>query len=410
MRARQLSALLVGTALALCAGSHGAIAQTKVSGDVVKIGVLNDQSGPYADFGGKGSIVAAQMAIEDFGGRVLDKPIQLVAADHQNKPDIGVSVARQWYDAEGVDAITELTTSSVALAVQELAKERGRINIVVGAATSRLTNDACSPTGFHWAYDTYALSRGTGAAVVQSGGKTWYFLTADYAFGHQLEKDTSEFVKQAGGTVVGAVRHPLNTADFSSFLLQAQASGAQVIGLANAGTDTTNSIKQAADFGITQGGQKLAGLLFTLTDAHALGLNRAAGLTLTEGFYWDMNDETRKWSQRYFEKMGRMPNMIQAGMYSAVTHYLKAVQAAGTDEGKAVAAKMRELPVEDPFVGKSKGKVRVDGRMVHDMYLFEVKKPDESKKDWDYYKLIKTIPGDEAFMPISQSACPAAKG
>ncbi|WP_114394799.1 ABC transporter substrate-binding protein [Oleisolibacter albus] len=420
MRTSFATTLLAGAALALVgglaggpAGAPAAWAQAAgagISGDVVKIGILNDQSGPYADFGGKGSVAAAQMAIADFGGTVLGKKIELVSADHQNKPDIGVSVARQWFDAEGVDMIGELTTSSVALAVQELAKERGKVDIVVGAATSRLTGDACSPTGFHWAYDTYSLSRGTGGAVVQSGGKTWYFLTADYAFGHQLEKDTGEFVKAAGGKVVGSVRHPLNTADFSSFLLQAQSSGAQVIGLANAGTDTTNAIKQAAEFGITQGGQKLAGLLFTLTDAHALGLPTAQGLTLTEGFYWDRTDESRAWSQRYFEKMQRMPNMIQAATYSSVLHYLKAVQAAGTDEGKAVAAKMKELPVKDVFVGENGGKVRADGRMTHDMYLFEVKKPSDSKKPWDYYTLVRTIPGDEAFLPLDKSACPLVKG
>ncbi|WP_119681050.1 ABC transporter substrate-binding protein [Indioceanicola profundi] len=400
--------LAAAAGIALAFGASAAAAQ--VSGDVVKIGVLNDQSGPYADFGGKGSVVAAQMAIDEVGGTVLGKKIELLNADHQNKPDIGVSTARQWFDAEGVDMIAELTTSSVALAVQELAKERGKIDIVTGAATSRLTGDACSPTGFHWAYDTYALSRGTGGAVVEAGGKSWYFLTADYAFGHQLEKDTGEFVKAAGGKVVGAVRHPLNTSDFSSFLLQAQSSGAEVIGLANAGTDTTNAIKQAAEFGIVQGGQKLAGLLFTLTDAHALGLKTAQGLTLTEGFYWDRNDQSREWSKRYFEKMGRMPNMIHAGTYSAVLHYLKAVEAAGTDESKAVAEKMRELPVQDAFVGENGGKVRADGRMTKDMYLFEVKSPTESKQPWDYYKLIRTIPGDDAYTPLEKSACPLVKG
>lgn len=400
--------LAAAAGIALAFGASAAAAQ--VSGDVVKIGVLNDQSGPYADFGGKGSVVAAQMAIDEVGGTVLGKKIELLNADHQNKPDIGVSTARQWFDAEGVDMIAELTTSSVALAVQELAKERGKIDIVTGAATSRLTGDACSPTGFHWAYDTYALSRGTGGAVVEAGGKSWYFLTADYAFGHQLEKDTGEFVKAAGGKVVGAVRHPLNTSDFSSFLLQAQSSGAEVIGLANAGTDTTNAIKQAAEFGIVQGGQKLAGLLFTLTDAHALGLKTAQGLTLTEGFYWDRNDQSREWSKRYFEKMGRMPNMIHAGTYSAVLHYLKAVEAAGTDESKAVAEKMRELPVQDAFVGENGGKVRADGRMTKDMYLFEVKSPTESKQPWDYYKLIRTIPGDDAYTPLEKSDCPLVKG
>ena len=408
MAARFGKTLLAGAAaLALTGALAGTARAQQVSGDVIRIGVLNDQSGPYADFGGKGSVVAAQMAIEDFGGSVLGKKVELVSADHQNKPDIGVSVAREWFDAGGVDMITELTTSSVALAVQDLAKERGKVNIVVGAATSKLTNESCSPTGFHWAYDTYALSRGTGGAVVEAGGKNWFFLTADYAFGHQLEKDTTDFVKAAGGTVKGAVRHPLNTSDFSSFLLQAQSSGAEVVGLANAGTDTTNAIKQAAEFGIVQGGQKLAGLLFTLADAHALGLQTAQGLVLTEGFYWDRTDASRQWSQRYFERMKRMPNMIQSGTYSAVTHYLNAVKAAGTDEGRAVAAKMKEMPVKDFYA--ENGTVRADGRMVHDMYLFEVKKPGDSTKPWDYFKLLKTIPGKEAFLPLEKSACPLVK-
>jgi branched-chain amino acid transport system substrate-binding protein len=390
-------------AVALCAGA----ANAQVSGDVVKIGVLNDQSSLYADFGGPGSVVATRMAVEDFGGKVLGKPIEVVFADHQNKPDIGANIARQWIDVDGVDAITELTTSSVALAVQEIGKQQNRITITSGAATARLTGDACSPVGFHWTYDTVALANGTGKAVVAQGGKDWFFLTADYAFGHSLEADVSRVVKENGGQVKGAVRHPLNTADFSSFLLQAQGSGAKVIGLANAGTDTTNSIKQAAEFGITQGGQQLAGLLLVLSDIHALGLQAAQGLVLTTGFYWDTDDQTRAWSKRYFERMNRMPNMIQAGMYSAVTHYLKAVQAAGTDETTAVAAKMRELPIEDFFA--KNGKLRVDGRMVHDMYLAEVKKPSESKGPWDYYKIRATIPGDEAYLPLSKSDCPLVK-
>ncbi len=400
-------ALLAATcALAFTAGlsSH---ADAQLSNDAVKIGVLNDQSGLYADFGGRGSVIAAQMAAEDFGGKVLGKPIQILSADHQNKPDVGSNIARQWFDQEGVDAIADLTTSSVALAVQEIGKQNGRVTLTSGAATSRLTGDACSPTGFHWAYDTVALANGTGKAVVEEGLKKWFFLTADYAFGYALEKDVSEVVKASGGEVVGAVRHPLNTSDFSSFLLQAQGSGAQVIGLANAGTDTTTSIKQAAEFGIIAGGQNLAGLLLVLSDIHALGLETAQGLVLTTGFYWDLDDESRAWSQRYFERMQRMPNMIQAGVYSSVMHYLKAVEAAGSDEGKVVAAKMKELPIKDMFARN--GKVREDGRLVHDMYLARVKTPAQSKKPWDYYEIVRTIPGDQAYLPLDRSPCPLVK-
>ncbi|HEV7367498.1 ABC transporter substrate-binding protein [Arenibaculum sp.] len=398
--------VLLGAAVAALSATA---AQAQVSGDRVRIGVLNDQSGLYADFGGIGSVVATQMAVEDFGGTVLGKPIDVVSADHQNKPDIGSNIAREWFDVQGVDAVTELTTSSVALAVQEIAREKGKLNIVSGAATSRLTGDACSPTGFHWTYDTVALANGTGKAVVAEGGKTWFFLTADYAFGHSLEADVSTVVKEAGGEVMGAVRHPLNTADFSSFLLQAQGSGAQIVGLANAGTDTTTAIKQAAEFGLTQGGQQLAGLLLVLSDIHALGLDVAQDLVLTTGFYWDMDEETRAWSKRYQERMnGRMPNMVQAGMYSAILHYLKAIEAAGTDEATAVAAKMREMPVNDVFA--KDGVVRADGRMVHDMYLARVKKPSESTGPWDYYEILQTIPGDEAYLPLDQSACPLVKG
>jgi branched-chain amino acid transport system substrate-binding protein len=393
-------------ALASMAGLS-AEAKAQISGDAVKIGVLNDQSGLYADFGGRGSVIAAQMAAEDFGGKVLGKPIQILSADHQNKPDIGSNIARQWFDVEGVDAIADLTTSSVALAVQEIGKQSGKVTLTSGAATSRLTGDACSPTGFHWAYDTVALANGTGKAVVEEGLKKWFFLTADYAFGYALEKDVSEVVKASGGQVLGAVRHPLNTSDFSSFLLQAQGSGAQVIGLANAGTDTTTSIKQAAEFGIVAGGQHLAGLLLVLSDIHALGLETAQGLVLTTGFYWDLDDESRTWSQRYYERMQRMPNMIQAGVYSSVMHYLKAVQAAGSDEGKVVAAKMKELPIKDMFARN--GKVREDGRLVHDMYLARVKTPAQSKKPWDYYEIVRTIPGDQAYLPLERSPCPLVK-
>ncbi len=373
----------------------------------VKIGVLNDQSGVYADYGGKGSVEAAKMAIEDFGGSVLGKPIELVAADHQNKPDIGGAIARRWYEVENVDMITELTTSSVALAVHELSKQYKKIDIVVGAATSRLTGDACQPYGFHWAYDTRALAVGTGGALVKAGAKSWYFLTADYAFGYALEEDTSKYVKSQGGSVVGAVRHPLNAPDFSSFLLQAQSSKAQVVGLANAGLDTTNSIKQAAEFGIVAGGQKIAALLMTLAEVHGLGLQASQGLVLTEGFYWDMDDQTRAFSERFFKRAGRMPNMIQAGTYSATLQYLKAVKAAGTKDTEAVTAKLKELPVDDMFA--KGGKVLANGRMVHDLYLFEVKKPSESKKPWDYYKQISVVPGDTAFPKASESGCPLTK-
>ena len=372
----------------------------------VKIGILNDQSGVYADYGGKYSVEAAKMAIEDFGGEVLGQKVELVTADHQNKPDLASSIARRWYDTEGVDMITELTTSSVALAIQELSKEKKKIDIVVGDATSRITGDACTPYGFHWAYDTRALAVGTGGALVESGGDSWFFMTADYAFGYALEKDTSDIVTSKGGKVLGSVRIPLNSSDFSSFLLQAQSSKAKIIGLANAGLDTTNSIKQAAEFGIVKGGQKLAGLLMTLSEVHGLGLEAAQGLVLTEGFYWDHDDKARAFSERFMKRTGRMPSMIHAGTYSATLSYLKAVKAAGSKDSDAVAAKLKELPVDDAF---AQGKVLANGRMVHDMYLFEVKKPSESKKPWDYYKQLATVPGDKAFFSAKDSGCPLTK-
>ncbi|BAM86623.1 branched chain amino acid binding protein [Bradyrhizobium oligotrophicum S58] len=372
----------------------------------VKIGILNDQSGVYADYGGKYSVEAAKMAIEDFGGEVLGQKVEMVTADHQNKPDLASSIARRWYDTEGVDMITELTTSSVALAIQDLSKEKKKIDIVVGAATSRISGDACTPYGFHWAYDTRALAVGTGGALVESGGDTWFFMTADYAFGYALEKDTSDIVTSKGGKVLGSVRIPLNSSDFSSFLLQAQSSKAKVIGLANAGLDTTNSIKQAAEFGIVKGGQKLAGLLMTLSEVHGLGLEAAQGLILTEGFYWDHDDKARAFSERFMKRTGRMPSMIHAGTYSATLSYLKAVKAAGSKDSDAVAAKLKELPVDDAF---AQGKVLANGRMVHDMYLFEVKKPSESKKPWDYYKQLATVPGDKAFFSAKDSGCPLTK-
>ena len=372
----------------------------------VKIGILNDQSGVYADYGGKYSVEAARMAIEDFGGEVLGKKIEMVTADHQNKPDLATAIARRWYAAEGVDMITELTTSSVALAVQELSREQKKIDIVVGAASSRITGDACTPYSFHWAYDTRALAVGTGGALVRSGGDTWFFLTADYAFGYALEKDTSDIVRANGGKVLGSVRVPLNSSDFSSFLLQAQSSKAKIVGLANAGLDTTNSIKQAAEFGIVKGGQKLAGLLMTLSEVHGLGLEAAQGLILTEGFYWDHDDKTRAFGQRFLKRTGHMPSMIHAGTYSATLSYLKAVKAAGTKDSDAVAKKLKELPVDDVF---AQGKVLENGRMVHDLYLFEVKKPSESKKPWDYYKQLAVVPGDKAFFTAKESGCPLTK-
>ncbi|MGJ4907456.1 ABC transporter substrate-binding protein [Bradyrhizobium sp. HKCCYLS2033] len=384
----------------------GALLAAAPASAQVKIGILNDQSGVYADYGGKYSVEAAKMAIEDFGGEVLGQKVELVTADHQNKPDLASTIARRWYDTEGVDMITELTTSSVALAIQELSKEKKKIDIVVGAATSRITGDACTPYGFHWAYDTRALAVGTGGALVESGGDTWFFMTADYAFGYALEKDTSDIVTSKGGKVLGSVRIPLNSSDFSSFLLQAQSSKAKIIGLANAGLDTTNSIKQAAEFGIVKGGQKLAGLLMTLSEVHGLGLEAAQGLILTEGFYWDRDDKSRAFSERFMKRTGRMPSMIHAGTYSATLSYLKAVKAAGTKDSDAVAAKLKELPVDDAF---AQGKVLANGRMVHDMYLFEVKKPSESKKPWDYYKQLATVPGDKAFFTAKESGCPLTK-
>ncbi len=378
-----------------------------ISDDIVKIGILNDQSGVYADFGGKWSYEAAKLAAEDFGGTVLGKKIEIITADHQNKPDVAANIARQWYDEDKVDSIMELTTSSVALAVQGISKEKKKIDIVTGAATTALTGDQCSPYGFHWAYDTHALAVGTGGALVKNGGNTWFFLTADYAFGYSLEEQTSKFVTDSGGKVLGSVRHPLGTNDFSSFLLQAQASGAKVIGLADAGLDTANAIKQASEFGIVQSGQRLAALLFTLSEVHGLGAQAAQGLTLTEGFYWDRNDESRAFGKRFYDRTGRMPNMIQAGTYSAVLQYLKAIKQVGTDDTEAVSKALHEMPVHDAFAPN--GKVGANGRMIYDMYLMEVKKPSEMKGDWDYYNVLDTVPGDKAFIKPSESGCALAQ-
>ncbi|MFY0577094.1 ABC transporter substrate-binding protein [Cystobacter fuscus] len=376
---------------------------------VIKIGVLNDQSGLYADMSGQSSVLAARMAVEDFGGKVNGTPVEVIAADHQNKPDIGANLARQWIDVDKVDVIVDVPTSSVALAVSEIVKGKNKVLLDSGAGTVELTGKACSPNTIHWTYDTYALAHGTGSAVVASGGDTWFFLTVDYTFGQSLEKDVADVVKASGGKVLGSVRHPLNTADFSSFLLQAQSSGAKVIGLANAGGDTINAIKAAREFGITEGGQKLAGLLVFISDVHALGLPTAQGLRLTSPFYWDTNEQTRAFSKRFAERNGgRVPDMGHAGVYASVLHYLKAVQALGADgDGRAVVARMKEMPTEDPLFGK--GSIRADGRKLHPMSLYEVKAPGESKKPWDYYKLVRTIPAEQAFKPLAQSECPLVK-
>ncbi|MBR1268343.1 ABC transporter substrate-binding protein [Bradyrhizobium sp. AUGA SZCCT0222] len=402
---QKISALLFGTALTLAAS--GALAQDKT----VKVGVLTDNSGLYSDLGGAGSTLAAQMAIEDSGLAAKGWKIDVISADHQNKPDIATTIARQWIDVEKVDIFMDVLNSGVALAVNNLVKEKNAIMINTGAATSDLTNAQCSPNTIHWVYDTYMLANSTGQALVKSGGDTWYFLTADYAFGHALERDTAAVVTKSGGKVIGNVRHPLNSSDFSSFLLQAQASKAKIVGMANAGGDTTNTIKQASEFGIVAGGQKLAGLLLFITDVHSLGLKVAQGLNFTETFYWDLNDDTRAFSKRFSERMKNkaMPSMVQAGVYSGLIHYFKTVDAMGGNphDGIKVVEKMKAAPTDDPLFGK--GTIRADGRKLHPAYLFEVKKPAESKGPWDYYKLIGTTPGDQAFRPLSESACPLVK-
>jgi branched-chain amino acid transport system substrate-binding protein len=401
-----ISALMLGTALVLGAGT-GAFAQDKT----VKIGNLTDMSGLYADVGGPGSTTAAEMAIEDSGLTKKGWKIDLISADHQNKPDVGTTTARQWIDVEKVDVIVDVLNSGVALAVKNVVTEKNAIMINSGAASSDLTNGQCSPNVVHWTYDTYMLANSTGTALVKSGGDTWFFLTADYAFGAALERDTAAAVVKAGGKVLGSVKHPLNSSDFSSFLLQAQASKAKIVGLANAGGDTTNSIKQAAEFGIVKGGQKLAGMLMFLSDVHSLGLNVAQGLNFTETFYWDMNDQTRAFSKRFAEKAKNkaMPTMVQAGVYSGLLHYFKALEALGGNphDGKKVVEKMKSMPTDDALFGK--GTIEPNGRALHPAYLFEVKKPSESKGPWDYYKLVGTTPADKAFRPLSESVCPLVK-
>jgi branched-chain amino acid transport system substrate-binding protein len=397
---------IVAAAVGLTAVGLVALAQAQAPAPF-KIGVTEGFSGVYADLN-LGEVEAVQMAVDDFGGKVLGRPVQILSADHQTKPDVGAAIARKWYDVDGVKMITGLGTSSVALAVRKISQEKGMIDINTGAASADLTGPACSETGAHWVYDTYALAHVTGEAMVKAGGDTWFFITADYAFGHALERDVAAVVTAAGGKVLGSVKTPFPTQDFSSFLLQAQASKAKIIGLANAGQDTITSIKQAGEFGIVKGGQRLAGLLVFSTDVKSLTLPVAQGLVLTESFYWDLNDETRAWTKRFRAKRDKIPSMLTAGAYSATLHYLKAVQAAGTDDAKAVMAKMRELPVND--VMTKNGKLREDGRLIRDMYLFQVKTPAESKGPDDIYKLLATVPGDKAFRPINEGKCPFIKG
>ncbi|MGE5865401.1 MAG: ABC transporter substrate-binding protein [Rhizobacter sp.] len=398
---RSATAALVALALA-----SALPAQAQVSADVVKVGLLIDMSGSYSDLAGPGSVIAGRMAIEDFGGKVLGRPIELVVADSQNKADIASTKAREWFDTGNVDAVLDLVPTNVALAVMEVAAQKNKIAVVVGSASTPITNEKCTATSMHWMYDTYSSSIGVGRALAKKGNDTWFFVTADYAFGKALEKDVSDVVAAAGGKVVGAVRHPLNAQDFSSVLLQAQGSKAKVVGLANAGGDAVNAIKQASEFGLTRN-QIVAPLLLFISDVHSLGLPAAQGLFLTEGFYWDFNEQTRAWSRRFFEKHKRMPTMAQAGVYSAVTHYLKSVKAAGTDGTDAVLKKMRDTPVQDVVIPN--GKIRADGRLVHDMLLLQVKKPAESKAPWDYYHVRDVIPADQAFRPLAQSACPLVK-
>jgi branched-chain amino acid transport system substrate-binding protein len=373
----------------------------------LKIGVLSDFSSVYSDIGGQGNVEATKMAIEDFGGQMFGKPIEMVSADVLNKPDVASGLARKWWETEGVDMIIDMPTSATALAVMELSKQYEKVLIVTDAASSDITGKSCSPYTAHWTYDTYSNAHTVGSAIVKNGGDSWFFLTADYVFGHSIERDTGDVVRAAGGKVLGSVKHPLNTADFSSFLLQAQASKAKIIGLANGGGDTINAIKQASEFGIVAGGQNLAAIVMFISDVHSLGLKLAQGLIITEAYYWDLNDKTRAFGKRFMERVKRMPTMNQAATYSATLHYLKAVQAAGTKDTKTVMAKMRELPVKDAFTDN--GVLREDGRMVHSMFLFQVKKPEESKGPWDYYKLLAEVPGDQAFRPLKDGGCPLVK-
>lgn len=398
---------ILSLAACVSVAAVAAASAQQISGDEIAIGAIVDMSGVYSANGGQGAVVGAQMAIEDFGGEVLGKPIRLLSANYQNRVDVTNTIVREWIDNENVDMVIESTDSASALAIQTLGNDSQRLTIAAGSATSALTNDACTPLGIHYVYDTYALANGTGNAVVRGGGDTWYFVTADYAFGHSLEQNTADTVKALGGQVLGQVRHPLSTSDFSSFLLQAQASGAKVVGFANAGADFSTALKQAAEFGIVEAGQAIAGLLVFDTDLKALGLETAQGLNFTTGFYWDYNDETREFAHRFYERHRAMPTMIQAGFYSAVTHYLKAIEATGTDDAATVRKWMGENRINDFFA--KDGYIRADGRMIHTMYLAEVKSPDESEGEWDLAKVLAEIPGDEAFMPVEKSTCPLLK-
>jgi branched-chain amino acid transport system substrate-binding protein len=398
------SLVLAAGLVSLMSGGSSFAEQT---GQPLKIGILSDFSSVYSDIGGMGNVEASKMAIEEFGGSMFGAPIELLTADPQNKPDTAASIVRKWYDNEGVDVIIDMPTSATALAGMELSKQFEKIMIVTDAASSDITGKSCSPYTAHWTYDTYANAHTVGGAIVKNGGDSWFFITADYVFGHSIERDTGEVVKAAGGKVLGSVRHPLNTADFSSYLLQAQSSKAKIIGLANGGGDTINAIKQAGEFGIVAGGQNLAAIVMFISDVHSLGLKLAHGLIITEAYYWDLNDRTREFGRRFFERMKRMPTMNQAATYSATLHYLKAVQAAGTKETRPVMAKMRATPVRDAFTDN--GVLREDGRMVHSMFLFEVKKPEESKAPWDYYKVLAEVPPDQAFRPLNEGGCPLVK-
>jgi branched-chain amino acid transport system substrate-binding protein len=408
MRNRWTCPVTVWISLVAAFGINPTAANADYRGGTIKIGVLNDQSGLYSDIAGTGSTWMARKAVEDFGASAKGMKVEIISGDHLNKPDVGMNIARRWFDVEGVDAIADVPTSSVALAINELTRDKNKVFLAVGPATSDLTGKACTPNTVHWIYDTWALANGTGNAIVKRGGDTWFFLTADYAFGHALERDTESVVVKSGGKVLGKVRHPFPGTDFSSFLLQAKASKAKVIGLANAGGDIINSIKQASEFGITAGGQTLAGLLIFVTDIHSLGLKIAQGLIFTDPWYWDQNDTNRAIAREYFAALGRMPGYTVVGVYSTVIHYLRAVEALGIHaDGKAVVAKMKELPTDDKLMGK--GSVRVDGRKIHPMYLFEVKRPEESKEPWDYYKQLATIPAEEAWRPLEQGECPLVK-
>lgn len=403
MTVSRRNALVAATGLlsTVVAGS----AKAQPQGKPVKIGVLNDMSGPYADITGQSSLLAVQMAVEDFGGTVLGRKIEVVSADHQNKPDLGSAIARRWYDQDGVGVIIGVGSSAVALAMRSFTRDNGKLDIYTTTGTSTLTGSACSPTGFHWMHDTYALAKVVANAVVRNGGDTWYLVVVDYAFGHDLERDVTRFVKEAGGHVLGSALHPINSTDFSSYLLQAQSSGAKIIGLANAGSDLINTVKTAREFGVggTGSKQSFAGFLVMVTDVHAIGLDLAQGMLLTEAFYWDLTDDSRAWSKRFFERRKLMPNQMNAGDYSSALHYLKSVQAAGTDEPVAVAAAMRTLPINDPTI--KNGKIRSDGRVERDMYLFRVKTPSQSESEWDIYDLVSTVPFKDAFRPLSEGGC-----